>query len=93
MGNESREPEFAGIEEIKLVEPSDWVSRQANLRRSGGLEGFEPFAKGLDIGLGGVLGFVVVIDEIRRAGRHVAEGVGGVADAGEVAGVHGFTTR
>ena len=38
MGNESREPEFAGIEEIKLVEPSDWVSRQANLRRSGGLE-------------------------------------------------------
>ena len=38
MGNESREPEFAGIEEIKLVEPSDWVSRQASLRRSDGLE-------------------------------------------------------
>ena len=30
--------DFAGIEEIKLVEPSDWVSRQANLRRPGGLE-------------------------------------------------------
>ena len=36
--NDMHGADFAGIEEIKLVEPSDWVSRQANLRRSGGLE-------------------------------------------------------